>query len=217
MMQDKKIAKLLRIQIIEPKYSILYLCGSLCMHFNFILFIIGFASPYWLKSNAKDVSSEFINMGLWNVCFSKYKNLQTSGNKNFDGCIWIQSNDLIKLRRWLLPNWLIAIQILESFCICLIAVIMVSILYGLIINKNKIRKKFYYILYITVMLVFLDLLIITCLLLFGINSFFHEWTPENNQNEEENVFIYWSFWIQCISLLLAIIGSINIKEDYYLF
>jgi hypothetical protein len=88
---------------------------------------------------------------------------------------------------------------------------------SLIKTSNKIRKKFYYILYITVMLVFLDVLIITCLLLFGINSFFHEWTPENNQNEEENVFIYWSFWIQCISLLLSIIGSINIKEDYYLF
>ena len=78
-------------------------------------------------------------------------------------------------------------------------------------------KKFYYILHITVMLVFLDLLIITCLLLFGINSFFHEWTPENNHNEEGNVFIYWSFWIQCISLLLAIIGSINLIFDYHYF
>jgi len=209
-MQDKKVEKLLRIQLIEPSYSFFYLSGSLCIYLNSILFLIGFISPYWLKSNVIDQSSEFVNMGLFTVCFVNYKNLQATGDKYFDGCLWLQSNELFQLRRWLLPNWLILIQVLESFCICLIVTILISILIGLLhtaeLSRNKLRRKFYFIFYITILLVSLDLLIITCLFLFGINSFFHEWTPESKLIE--NVFIYWSFWIQCISLVSSIFASI---------
>ena len=51
----------------------------------------------------------------------------------------------------------------------------------------------------------LDLMVITGLMLFGINSFYHEWTPEKSNTE--NVFLSWAFWFQSLSLLLSILSS----------
>ncbi len=76
-------------------------------------------------------------------------NIQTSGEQYYDGCILLSSNKLKPLRRWLWPNWLFLVQLLLIFCLVLMLLIFASILVGML---TKLRKKFYFILFITIML-----------------------------------------------------------------
>ena len=143
-----------RPNIIEPNYSFTYLCGAFLMYCDCVASVIAFLSPYWIESTTIN-NSEFTNMGLWNVCFEQYKNLQASGNQYFDGCIWILSKDLNKLKQWLLPNWLLIVQAIQTLCFILSFVILILIGIGLF---SLLRKKFYYVIFITILLVILSII-----------------------------------------------------------
>lgn len=53
----------------------------------FIMYIIAFASPYWLQTY-HSVPLDFKNMGLWEVCFSTYYFREDTFAQPFEGCYW---------------------------------------------------------------------------------------------------------------------------------
>jgi len=68
-----------------------------------IMMLISFASPYWLSS-VKEAYSDFIRLGLWDVCFKNYRHPQYQYDEVFDGCHWIYSPKYQNIRDWLQPS-----------------------------------------------------------------------------------------------------------------
>lgn len=68
-----------------------------------ILMLISFASPYWLSS-VQGTYSDFVRLGLWDVCFRNYRHPQYQYDEIFSGCHWIYSTKYQKIRDWLQPS-----------------------------------------------------------------------------------------------------------------
>ena len=51
-------------------------------------------------------------LGLWEVCFNNFKNVQLIGNKYIDGCVVTHSKEINALKNYLLPEWMILLQII---------------------------------------------------------------------------------------------------------
>lgn len=62
-----------------------------------IVYLIAFASPYWLQTYYS-VPLDFRNMGLWEVCFSEYYFREDTFARVFRGCYWLFSLELDHLR-----------------------------------------------------------------------------------------------------------------------
>lgn len=58
-----------------------------------IVYLIAFASPYWLQLYAT-VPYDFKNMGLWEICVSDYVFRNDKYINQFDGCYWSFSIEL---------------------------------------------------------------------------------------------------------------------------
>jgi len=75
-----------------------------------LLFLMSFASPYWLVSWA-DTQSPFSNMGLWEFCFDHFRYPKFQFDHVFDGCAMIWGDEYRLIREWLMPWWLILVQL----------------------------------------------------------------------------------------------------------
>ncbi|GAB6020197.1 hypothetical protein CHUAL_002918 [Chamberlinius hualienensis] len=82
--------------------SVVSFCGMLIM-------LISYASPYWLESYPETYSN-FVNLGLWEVCFHEFRYPRYQFDKKFNGCHYIYSQEYLILREWLLPGWYLFVQ-----------------------------------------------------------------------------------------------------------
>uniref|UniRef100_A0A2R5L4K8 Putative conserved plasma membrane protein n=1 Tax=Ornithodoros turicata TaxID=34597 RepID=A0A2R5L4K8_9ACAR len=112
-----------------PKASNLLLGAGLVAFCSTILLLISFCSPYWLESY-QEANSEFIRLGLWDVCFRNYRHPSYQYDETFDGCHWIHSFAYQNIRDWLLPGWLMFVQSMMALALifALLALIFISIL-----------------------------------------------------------------------------------------
>jgi len=79
-----------------------------------LLLLISFASPYWLQSWG-DTNSPFTNMGLWEVCFFRFRFPKFQFDRLFTGCHAVWGTDYRLIREWLLPWWLMLVQFFMAF------------------------------------------------------------------------------------------------------
>ncbi|KAF7992975.1 hypothetical protein HCN44_005756 [Aphidius gifuensis] len=86
--------------------------GGLIMFIGGIFLWISFMSPYWLESY-DGTFREFKSMGIWQYCFEDFRYPYYQFDKLFNGCHAIYSTEYHVIREWLLPAWLLIIQI---FC-----------------------------------------------------------------------------------------------------
>jgi hypothetical protein len=80
-----------------------------------VLLLIAFCSPYWLQSWSA-TNSPFINMGIWEICFFRFRYPKMQKDILFTGCNPIWGNTYRDMREWILPTWLMFIQFL--ICVC---------------------------------------------------------------------------------------------------
>ena len=59
----------------------------ICTAISLVMFLIAFASPYWLQTY-HSVPFDFKNMGLWEICFNNYVFREDSFVTEYDGCYW---------------------------------------------------------------------------------------------------------------------------------
>lgn len=86
-----------------PKATGLLLGAGVVAYCSTVLLLISFASPYWLESY-QEANSEFVRLGLWDVCFKNYRHPSYQYDETFNGCHWIHSYTYQNIRDWLLPG-----------------------------------------------------------------------------------------------------------------
>lgn len=84
-------------------FSLVYIIGSLLAFLSGVTTIIAFSSPYWTESDSSK-NKIFSNLGLWEICFFRYKHLEEIGRRTYTGCYWLYSNEALPLEKWLLPR-----------------------------------------------------------------------------------------------------------------
>lgn len=109
--------------------------GSLVAYVGSLFLVMSFASPYWIESYDES-SSSFKKMGLWEYCFKDFLYPNYQFPKHFNGChnifshvsyslngslfiyececeLWIKPflQDYYMIREYLLPGWLLTVQI----------------------------------------------------------------------------------------------------------
>jgi len=121
------------------------------MIFTNIFTLVSFLSPYWIKTKFL-IDHEFSNMGLWEICFNDFNNIQMIRKGYLDGCKQILSAELFELRYWFLPNWLRWVQLLSIFNLTLtfstLFFIMISIF-------TRLKENFFFIIFISTLIMIL--------------------------------------------------------------
>jgi len=84
--------------------------GSILSFLGCILLLISFCSPYWLAS-WEDTMSPFLNLGLWTVCFDRFRHPHVQFDKLYDGCYAMWGEELRMISYWISPGWMIGIQV----------------------------------------------------------------------------------------------------------
>jgi len=75
-----------------------------------VLLLIAFCSPYWLQS-WRDTNSPFLNMGLWEFCFYRFRLPEYQQEKLLTGCINVMTSVKYReFREYLTPTWLWFVQ-----------------------------------------------------------------------------------------------------------
>lgn len=85
-----------------------------CLSFSGCVFLVlSYCSPYWLVS-WEDTRSPFKNLGLWTACFHLFRHPKVQFDRLFHGCYPVWGNDLKIIAYWMVPGWMILIQVLTS-------------------------------------------------------------------------------------------------------
>jgi len=87
--------------------------GSIFSFVSGILLLMSFASPYWLQSWSH-TDSPFLNMGLWEFCFFKFRHPDYQFDHLFTGCHALYGTEYRLIREKLLPGWLMVVQFLVT-------------------------------------------------------------------------------------------------------
>lgn len=90
----------------------------------FLLFIIAFATPYWLVTDGRLHNPRFKNLGLWEVCFHDFQDIHRFYDTLFRGCMWVFEEEYYIIHDFLLPGFYIAVQVFATLCLvmCLVAI-----------------------------------------------------------------------------------------------
>lgn len=91
--------------------------------FSLILFVIAFATPYWLVTDGRLQNPRFTNLGLWEVCFNNFQDIHRFYDTRFTGCLWVFEEEYYIIHDFLLPGFYIAVQLFATLCfvMCLLA------------------------------------------------------------------------------------------------
>lgn len=89
------------------------LVGLIIAFSGTLLLLISFASPYWLESYPETYSN-FVRLGLWEVCFDGFRYPRYQYDKKFDGCHYIYSLEYRIIQEWILPGWYMFVQAIIS-------------------------------------------------------------------------------------------------------
>ncbi|KAH8326826.1 hypothetical protein KR074_001471 [Drosophila pseudoananassae] len=91
--------------------------------FSFLLFVIAFATPYWLVTDGRLNDPRFTNLGLWEVCFNNFQDIHRFYDNRFTGCMWVFEEEYYIIHDFLLPGFYIAVQLFATLCfvMCLLA------------------------------------------------------------------------------------------------
>ncbi|EDW61233.1 uncharacterized protein kune [Drosophila virilis] len=90
---------------------------------SFLLFVIAFATPYWLVTDGRLQNPRFTNLGLWEVCFNQFQDIHRFYDTRFTGCMWVFEEEYYIIHDFLLPGFYIAVQLFATLCfvMCLLA------------------------------------------------------------------------------------------------
>lgn len=90
---------------------------------SFLLFVVAFATPYWLVTDGRLHNPRFTNLGLWEVCFNHFQDIHRFYDTEFTGCMWVFEEEYYIIHDFLLPGFYIAVQLFATLCfvMCLLA------------------------------------------------------------------------------------------------
>lgn len=160
---------------------------------SFVILLIAFACPYWLSSYGH-TSSKFKHMGLWDFCFQDYRHPFYQYDTKFTGCHWIYSNVFLNVRDWLQPAWLIFVQTMMTFALCLSAIGLISV--SALFMHYLIRFQIAILLLAFVCHLFVALFLGFAVTVFALKAFDRNWIQYPNFNHLD-----WAYILAVISFL----------------
>ena len=134
---------------INPYLTKNYKFACLMLFFMNILNLISFLSPYWIKTKTL-IDHEITNLGLWEICFNDFQNIQMARKIYLDGCKQILSTEMFQLRYWFLPNWMKGVQLL---CISNFALTLSTLFLIVISIFTRLKGVFYFIIFIIILII----------------------------------------------------------------
>jgi len=185
--------------------------GFGCTIFGLACICISFASPYWIQTYP-DSFNTFRNIGLWEVCMSNYMHHKDDSQELYRGCWWVFNSETKyrKLREWLLPPWLIAVQVLVTGCLTLFIATALTIAFVFLHFCPIMNHEYHqtYALFASAAMMFLTTLgIFVSGTVYGQMSQDREWMPNPQFN-----FLSWGYGF----LIMAGIASISAGVCFYL-
>lgn len=197
--------------VIQPKYppvTTVFLTGVGFAFCGTVLLIISFSCPYWLESYA-GAYTEFVRLGLWDVCFKDYRHPSYQYDEKFDGCHWIFSNKYQSIRDWLQPGWMMFVQAMMSISLifCISALIMAS----LVLMRYFMKFEIFILICSFILELATALPVFLAVCVFGGLCFDRSWIQYPNYNH-----LSWAYALAVISILAHIIaGLLFLKEAFY--
>jgi len=170
-----------------------------------VLLLMSFCSPYWLQSWSA-TNSPFVNMGIWEVCFFKFRYPKRQFDILMTGCysVWGSSKDVREIREWLLPTWLMFCQLLMCVCFCisfLSQVVDVCLL--LRWPLERVLRFEYHLVHATfIMKITTAVLLFVTVALFGGSCWDRKWLLYPNFN-----YVSWSYAAACFAMVAHGVAS----------
>ncbi|OQR73818.1 hypothetical protein BIW11_09498 [Tropilaelaps mercedesae] len=90
--------------------------GLMFAHMGMVATFLSFVTPYWLKSDFRAYSAQFLRTGLWETCFRSHSSSDDLEQRKFYvGCRWILTYEYNQLRHTLELPFFVTTQASQSF------------------------------------------------------------------------------------------------------
>lgn len=192
-----------------PKASKLISDAGVIIYIGGFLLIIAFISPYWLESY-DEAFINFKHMGLWTYCFDHFRYPHYQFEKLFDGCNTVFSEEYYVIREWLLPGWLLFLELCMTLA-TLLSLGTLAIIAAVITRyPQRLVLKYEYMLSAACFLAATTstVLIFLTVILFPFNCWRRDWLMYPIYNH-----LSWSFYIAIISGFVHGYGSWYLYKD----
>ncbi|KAK4473549.1 hypothetical protein MN116_002907 [Schistosoma mekongi] len=177
----------------------LFYCTVFFTVFGFCSNFISFVSPYWIQS-VPEAKSQFQRIGLWTVCFDGYMR-PALYDKAYFGCYYIYYVIYDRVRDWLNPIWLYAIQVTSSCGVLLQFLVMFVVLCqvtGAIPKSSPKSLKF-----VSAGHFFTSLTLVAALVAFAVARYDSRWMPYPELN-----ILSWAYIVGVLSFVSTFIAFI---------
>jgi len=67
--------------------------AAISTFFSVIFTVIAFSTPYWLAADGKSSRRTFLNLGLWEACFTSFRDPNYQYDRELRGCKWLFDED----------------------------------------------------------------------------------------------------------------------------
>lgn len=174
---------------------------------SFLSIFISFVSPYWLANDLQTDDHPFLNLGLWQACFSSYEDYRFLYDRVYDGCYWTLAEEMHVIEDQMRRPFYIAVQTLFSFTFILS--ILSAISTGLLIacpgeEQEKGLVKF----------TFIDNVLgfifgFMAVIIFAVFGDARDWMPQWDHN-----FLSWAFALAVVGVILQFITALLFWVEY---
>lgn len=170
--------------------------------FAFLLFLIAFATPYWLVTDGRLQNPRFTNLGLWEVCFNGFQDIHRFYDTIFTGCMWVFEEEYYIIHDFLLPGFYIAVQVFATLCFVMCLIALPLTLSFLRTSRDDDRYVFL-LLTIGSCQVLASIFAFIAVVIFGAKGDSRDWMPHWQNND-----MGWSFALAVVGGILLCPGGV---------
>ncbi|XP_042896666.1 uncharacterized protein [Parasteatoda tepidariorum] len=176
--------------------------------------IIALSSPYWLVSNP-DSGSNFVRLGLWNVCFKEYRHPSLKFDSIFDGCYSFHGHRSETIRNLLQPGWFVLVQCLTT-CATLLSALSICLLAYMTLQVER-EIKIFVSAFVFVLEALSALLAFLGACVFGAMSFERSWIqfPKSNSLSWGYGFVVLSAILLCTAAGCLLVHVFRMRRNLY--
>ncbi|VVC26338.1 PMP-22/EMP/MP20/Claudin superfamily [Cinara cedri] len=192
-----------------PKASKQISDAGVIVYIGGVFLVIAFLSPYWIESY-DEARMEFKHMGLWTYCFNHFRYPHYQFDKLFTGCGTVFSEEYYVIREWLLPGWLLFLELCMTLALLLSLGTLALIASILTRYPQRLVLKYEYMLSAACFLAtsVSATLIFVSLILFPFNCWRRDWLQNPMFNH-----LSWSYYTAVLSGFIHVYGAWYLYKD----
>ncbi|XP_018494122.1 uncharacterized protein LOC100903549 [Galendromus occidentalis] len=181
--------------------------GLFFANFGFIATFLAFVTPYWLKSDFRAYSADFLRTGLWETCFRSHSSpYDLEKRKFYVGCRWIFTYEYNTLRDTIELPFFISAQVFYTFAFVAHAIACLGLVSIYVCATEGTEKRI--IRYGNVLLAFACLCSTITVAVFGSCAHMENWMPDPMHN-----YLSWSFASAVVGAFCELIAVVCLQVD----